>query len=456
MIRIETIQKERIKALNRKEIRKGGCVLYWMQASQRAEYNHALEYAILKANELRQPLIVFFGITDRFPEANERHYTFMLEGLKEAKSSLEKRGIQMVLLHRSPEAGVLPLAKKSSLVVVDRGYLKIQKAWRDDASKKMDCPLIQVETDVVVPVEETSPKEEYAAATIRSKIKRKLNPFFVPLKEHEPVIDSLSLGFDSFDIEDLEKAISKLRLDRSVKKVDSFRGGVEEAKSHLEIFLESKLDRFAEFRNDPTIDYLSHLSPYLHFGQISPLYIALKVIDIDSRGKEAFLEELIVRRELSMNFVFYNEKYDSINSIPDWAKKTLKAHQKDKRSYVYSRKELETAKTHDPYWNAAQKEMVVKGKMHGYMRMYWGKKILEWSKTPEEAYGIALYLNNKYELDGRDPNGFTGVAWCFGKHDRPWGERPIFGTVRYMNDKGLRRKFDADKYVKMIYLDKNP
>jgi len=448
------IQKERIKVLNRKGIQEGKYILYWMQASQRVEYNHALEFAILKANELRKPLIAFFGITDQFPEANERHYTFMLEGLREVKRSLEKRGIQMVILHKSPEIGVLQLAKKASLVVVDRGYLRIQRTWRDDASKKMDCPLIQVETDVVVPVEETSPKEEYAAATIRSKIKRKLDAFLVPLKEHEPIIDSLSLDFDSFDIEDVEKAISKLRIDRSVKRVDSFNGGTKEAKSHLEIFLESKLDRFPELRNDPTFDYLSHMSPYLHFGQISPLYIALKVSKTRSLGVEAFLEELIIRRELSMNFVFYNKKYDSLESIPDWAKKTLRTHQKDRRPYLYSPKELENAGTHDPYWNAAQKEMVIRGKMHGYMRMYWGKKILEWSKTPEEAFKIALYLNNKYELDGRDPNGFTGVAWCFGKHDRPWGERSVFGNVRYMNDKGLKRKFDTDKYVKMMELDK--
>jgi deoxyribodipyrimidine photo-lyase len=454
MGRDDMIQKERIKALNRKEIHKGKYVIYWMQASQRAEYNHALEFSILKANELRKPLIAFFGITDQFPEANERHYTFMLEGLREVKRSLEKRGIQMVILHKSPEIGVLQLAKKASLVVVDRGYLRIQRTWRDDASKKMDCPLIQVETDVVVPVEETSIKEEYAAATIRSKIKRKLDAFLVPLKEHEPITDSLSLDFDSFDIENVEKAISKLRIDRSVKKVDSSHGGTKEAKSHLEIFLESKLDRFPELRNDPTLDYLSHISPYLHFGQLSPLYIALKVSKTRSLGAEAFLEELIIRRELSMNFVFYNEKYDSLEAIPDWAKKTLRAHQKDRRPYLYSPKELENAGTHDPYWNAAQKEMVFRGKMHGYMRMYWGKKILEWSKTPEEALKIALYLNNKYELDGRDPNGFTGVAWCFGKHDRPWGERAIFGNVRYMNDKGLKRKFDADKYVKMMELDK--
>jgi deoxyribodipyrimidine photo-lyase len=444
------IQKERIKSLNRKSIRKGAYVLYWMQASQRTEYNHALEYVILEANELHQPVIVFFGITDHFPEGNERHYTFMLEGLRVVKQSLKEKGIQMVILHKSPESGAVQLAKMASLAIVDRGYLKIQKEWRNWAANRMDCPLIQIESDVVVPIEDASPKEEYAAATIRPKITKKLDSFLVPLKEHEPLIDSLSLEFDSFDIDDVEKAISKLRIDRSVKKVTSFHGGTQEAQKHLQIFLEDKLDHFPELRNEPTLDYLSHMSPYLHFGQISPLFIALKAVETRSPGTEAFLEELIVRRELSMNFVFYNEKYDSFEGVPEWAKKTLKAHQKDKRKYTYNLEELETAQTHDPYWNAAQKEMLFKGKMHGYMRMYWGKKIIEWSKTPEEAFRVALHLNNKYELDGRDPNGFTGVAWCFGKHDRPWGERPTFGNVRYMNDKGLKRKFDADEYVKMM------
>jgi len=442
------IQKERVKALNWKEIKKGDYVLYWMQASQRAEDNHALEYAILKANELRKPLVVFFGITDRFPEANERHYYFMLEGLREVKGSLEKRGIQMVVRHESPEQGAVRMAKRACLAVVDRGYLRIQRKWRDDAAKRMECPLVQVESDVVVPVEEASPKEEYSAATLRPKIHKKLKSFLVSLKERNPVVNSLSLKFQSFDLDDLEKAISKLHIDRSVRRVNSFRGGTKEAKKHLRTFLEYKIDRFGDLRNDPSLDYLSHMSPYLHFGQISPLSTALKVSKTDSPGREAFLEEFIVRRELSMNFVFYNERYDSFESIPDWAKKSLKIHLKDRRPYLYSLEELEAAKSHDPYWNAAQKEMVIKGKMHGYMRMYWGKKILEWTRTPEEAFRIALTLNNKYELDGRDANGFTGVAWCFGKHDRPWGERPIFGNVRYMNDKGLERKFDVKEYVK--------
>jgi len=447
------IQKERIKILNDKDERKGKYVLYWMQASQRAAYNHALEYAILKSNELRKPVVAFFGITDHFPEGNERHYAFMLEGLRGVKYALEKKGIQLVIQHRSPELGAVQMAKRASLVVTDRGYLKIQKVWRTYAAEQMDCPLIQVESDVVVPVQEASPKEEYAAATIRPKIHRKLKQFLVPLKEADPVADSLSLTFDSFKIEDVDKALSKLQIDRTVKRVSHLHGGTEEARKHLDVFIDEKLEHYAELRNDPTLDYLSLMSPYLHFGQISPLFIALAISRTRNSGKEAYLEELIVRRELSMNFVFYNDRYDSFESVPNWARKSLEAHQKDERDYLYTRRELEQGRTHDPYWNAAQKEMVLRGKMHGYMRMYWGKKILEWSRTPEEAFKTALYLNNKYELDGRDPNGFAGVAWCFGKHDRPWGERAIFGTVRYMNDKGLKRKFDADRYVKKVDLE---
>jgi len=356
----------------------------------------------------------------------------------------------MVVQHLSPERGAVQLAKKASLVVVDRGYLRIQRQWRTYAADRVDCPLIQVETDVVIPVEDASPKEEYAAATLRPKVLKKLDRFRVSLKENDPIIDSFSLDFDSFHIDDVPKAISNLRIDRAVKKANHFRGGTDQAKKHLQDFLKDKLNHYAELRNDPTLDYLSKMSPYLHFGQISPLYIALEVSKTKSPGKEAYLEELIVRRELSMNFVYYNEQYDSFQCVPEWAQKTLKSHQKDRRPYLYTLEELEHAQTHDAYWNAAQKEMVLKGKMHGYMRMYWGKKILEWSKTPEQAFQTALHLNNKYELDGRDPNGFAGVAWCFGKHDRPWGGRAVFGNVRYMNDGGLKRKFDADGYVNKI------
>jgi deoxyribodipyrimidine photo-lyase len=443
---LKMIEETRIRPLNKRLAANGEYILYWMQASQRAEYNHALEFAIEQANQRKLPIIVYFGLTDAFPEANERHYYFMLEGLKEVQQALSSRGIGCVIERISPEVGALKFARRASLVVCDRGYLKIQKLWRQYVAEHIECPLLQVESDVVVPVETVSNKEEYSAATLRRKLPPMLSKYLVPLQEGTPRIHSSLLGLDSYDISDVAKTISDLNINHSVKPVASFRGGTTEAKKLLEEFISQKLNRYHDLRNDPNEDGLSNLSPYLHFGQISPLYVALKVSQQSSLGKDAFLEELIIRRELSMNFVYYNQQYDSFTGLPAWTKRTLNEHEKDPREYIYSIEELEQARTHDPCWNTAQTEMVTTGKMHGYMRMYWGKKILEWTATPKEAYELALYLNNKYELDGRDPNGFAGVAWCFGKHDRPWGQRPIFGNVRYMSADGLKRKFDAKKY----------
>jgi deoxyribodipyrimidine photo-lyase len=397
--------------------------------------------------------LVLFGITSRFPEANARHYTFMLEGLREVRDALMKQGIQFIARLESPELAAVKLAEEASLVVTDRGYLKVQKQWRRDVSEKVSCLLLQVETDVVVPVEVASDKEAYSAGILRPKIESHLSRYLAPLKETRIKRDSLGLRFEGVNLDDVKGIITQLDIDGAMPPVSSFRGGASQAKRHLEAFIAKKLNDYADRRNDPSLNLGSHMSPYLHFGQISPLYIALKVRQApgpSKRAKEAYVEELVVRRELSMNFVHYNDTYDTFEALPDWAKITLKAHQKDPRAYVYGLEQWEAAQTHDPYWNAAQREMVATGKMHNYMRMYWGKKILEWSKTPEEAYRIALYLNNKYELDGRDPNAFAGVAWCFGKHDRAWKERPVFGKVRYMNAAGLRRKFNIEAYVRQV------
>ncbi len=439
----------RIKSLNSQTIKYRKFVLYWMQSSQRDEYNQALEYSIFKANSLNVPLLVFFGLTDNYPEAAyERHYYFMLEGLREVASSLEKRGIKIIIHKTSPEIGILKLANEASFVVVDRGYLKVQKKWRHYVAERIDIPLIQVESDVIVPVEIASPKEEYAAATFRHRIRNHIENYLSPVKISYPKIDSTRKKIDSLDLSNIEKIMMDLNIDESVKRIEHFRGGTSEAKKHFQAFLKDKLDLYPEKRNDPSLDYLSNMSPYLHFGQISPIYLTLKVLETDSPGKDAFLEELIIRRELSINFVFYNQHYDSFKCLPEWSKRTLFEHENDERKYIYSLKEMENGETHDLYWNAAQREMRTKGKMHGYMRMYWGKKILEWSDPPEKAYKTALYLNNKYELDGRDANGFAGVAWCFGKHDRPWKDRSIFGKIRFMSADGLKRKFNMDGYIK--------
>ena len=444
------IQKERLKVLNNKPVARKKYVMYWMQQAQRSEYNHALEYAIDQANKLNKPVIVFFGITDNFPDANERHYYFMLEGLKETARNLATRGIQMVVRHGSPEITATKLARDACLVVTDRGYLKIQRQWRAYVADNAPCMVAQVETDVVVPIEVVSMKEEYAAATIRSKIQKHLDYFLIPVRRIPVKNRSLHIKFKKFAIDDTNRAIRLLKIDRSVARVDQYHGGTRLAKKLLKDFIRNKLDHFSDERNDPSKKMLSSMSPYLHFGQISPLYIALQVATSKSRGKDAYLEELIVRRELSMNYVFYNPYYDTFKGLPDWARKTLSQHQGDHRQHTYTLKQLENAHTHDEYWNAAQEEMMFSGKIHGYMRMYWGKKIIEWTHKPEQAFKIAIYLNNKYELDGRDPNGYAGVAWCFGKHDRPWPERKVFGKVRYMNAAGLKRKFHIQAYVERI------
>jgi deoxyribodipyrimidine photo-lyase len=310
--------------------------------------------------------------------------------------------------------------------------------------------MIQLESDVVVPVEAVSGKEEYTAATIRPKIHHLLPEFLVPLAEkrlHDPSPDP---GWGTIPWDNPRRILSGLDPDRSVPPVEGFRGGTMEAQKQLREFIATGLERFNQERNDPNKNALSGMSPFLHFGQISPLEIALAVKSSGSHSTDSYLEELIIRRELSMNFVFYNQNYDSLESLPSWAKRTLEAHLRDGREFIYSFSEFEEGRTHDPVWNAAQEAMKRTGKMHGYMRMYWGKKILEWSETPEEAFGTALTLNNRYELDGRDPNGYAGVAWCFGKHDRPWGERPVFGKVRYMGARGLERKFDTRAYIMKI------
>jgi deoxyribodipyrimidine photo-lyase len=374
----------------------------------------------------------------------------MLEGLKETQARLLERGLPMVVRRGEPDEKIAEFGRDAAFVVVDDGYVRVERRWRESAAAALECPLVEVATNVVIPVEAASPKEEYSAATLRPKIYRLLEAYLKPLRETPVRVKSPDPGLESWDIDDTDAALARLGLDRKAGRVRGYRGGASEAQKRLRSFVGRKLAAYAEDRNDPTIDGLSGLSPYLHFGQISPLAVALAVKKGPAYGQAAFLEELLVRRELSFNFVRNNRAYDRFEGLPDWCRSTLLEHAGDRRPYVYSRAELERAATHDAYWNAAQKEMVLTGKMHGYMRMYWGKKILEWSASPRQAYRTALALNNAYELDGRDPNGFAGVAWSFGKHDRPWARRPVFGTVRYMNAAGLRRKFDADAYVRKI------
>jgi len=448
------IQPERIQILNDLPAKDGRFVLYWMQASQRADGNHALEFAVRRANRLNQPVVVVFGLTDEYPDANERHYAFMLEGLAETNDRLAERGIQLVVRRGPPWKVAAELAEAgASLVVADRGYLRHQRLWREELAARVGRRCYQVESDAVVPVEAASDKEEYAARTLRPKLHRQWPRYLTALKSGPVRKDSLNMRLGSLDISRTDEILNALDVDRTVGRIGRYLGGISQARKRLRAFTATKLREYANRRNDPSLGIQSHMSPYLHFGQISPLEIALAIRRSrvrDRANKDAYLEELLVRRELAVNFVFYNRAYDVYASLPRWVRTTLKAHRHDRREHVYTLQQLESGATHDPYWNAAMAEMRLTGKMHNYMRMYWGKKILEWTRTPAAAFRRALKLNNRYFLDGRDPASYANVAWCFGKHDRPWKRRPIFGTVRYMNAAGLQRKFDMEAYVRWV------
>ncbi len=442
------IQEERIEKLNDRKPVNGRYVLYWMQQSQRSEYNHALEYSIRYANRIKKTVIAVFGLTPDYPEANLRHYRFMLEGLKETEENLKNRGIRLAVLLKSPDDAALSLSEDASAVICDFGYTRIQRQWRKRVSERTICPVIQVESDIIIPVRTASPKSEYSAKTLRDKINKVIYRYLEPLEKTNPEIPSVSFKIASEKTENIDKLLKKLSVDISVKPSDFFKGGYDNAIKRFSFFSDNRLENYGEKSNHPDLDYVSCISPYLHFGQVSPLDIALRIIDI--KGAAPFLEQLIIRRELAVNHVYYNSNYDSYETIPGWAKISLEKHKYDFKPHLYTIDELESASTHDPYWNAAMKEMLVTGYMHNYMRMYWGKKIIEWSRTPREAYRNILYLNNRYFLDGRDPNSFTGVNWLFGLHDRGWKEREIFGKTRYMSLSGLERKFNIKNYVNRI------
>lgn len=448
------IEPERMQVLNQRPMQAGVYVLYWMQQSQRASENQALEYAIQQANLLAQPLVVGFGLMANYPESNGRHYTFMLEGLQALVPALASRGIKFVCRYGDPDQVALALGAAASLLVCDRGYLRHQRQWRDRVAQAATCRVVQIEADVVVPIETASSKADYAARTLRPRIHRHLDRFLRELAPTPLQHSSLDLDIQGIDLQDIAAVLAKLAVDQSVPAVSRFwRGGTAMGKQVWAKFLDQSLAHYTDHRNQPQTNHLSYMGPYLHFGQISPLYLALQVqgqAAVARANIDTYIEELIVRRELAMNFVYYTPDYDAYSCLPSWAQKTLDAHRHDPRLPCYSLEELDQATTVDPYWNAAMKEMKYTGYMHNYMRMYWGKKILEWTATPEAAFAQALFLNNKYFLDGRDANSYTGVAWLFGVHDRGWRERPIFGTVRYMAASGLRRKCDIEGYVQKV------
>ena len=439
---------DRVRALKDGSKREGK-VVYWMSRDQRVEDNWALLYAQELALQMKAPLAVIFCLVPQFLDATLRQFAFMLRGLEQVEQSLKDLRISFFLLKGWPQKEIPKFVteNKVTMLVTDFDPLRIKRQWKGEVAHELDIPLYEVDTRNIVPCWVASPKQEYGAYTLRPKIHRYLTDF---LEKFSKVRTHPFAWGGEVKKTDWKRAIDSLEVNRDVTEVDWLDPGERAACKTLDDFLNNKLPEYALKRNDPTENGVSHLSPYLHFGQISAQRVALEVKKhrVKSEHKDSFLEELIVRRELSDNYCFYNDKYDQFGGFHPWAQKTLNEHRGDKREYLYSLEEFEEAKTHDDLWNAAQMEMVHRGKMHGYLRMYWAKKILEWTESPERALEIAIYLNDKYELDGRDSNGYAGIAWSMGGvHDRPWNERPVFGKIRYMSYAGCKRKFDIKSYI---------
>jgi deoxyribodipyrimidine photo-lyase len=484
------INYNRVRPLNKDKIENyefpisnsiSGPVVYWMNREIRTQDNWSILFAQNLAEKNNQPLVVVYNLVPGFLGGQNRQLTFKVSSLKEVEKNLKEKNIPFKILidekgsdEEKTQSSKLILDFCSEIeagsLITDFYPLNISKKWNSQIVDKIKIPFFEVDSHNIVPAWIASDKKEYAAYTFRPKIHRNLKEYldqFSKLKkQNEKIIKNIDKKLFKNDWKEI---LPK----NTIQELDWIKPGESEAKKSLKKFIDKKLDNYAIDRNDPNKDNQSSLSPYLHYGMISSQRITLEVVDwvgesiediIDERKNKAkvdldkkptksvnagaFLEELIVRKELSDNFCFYEKNYDNCKAFPDWAQKSIKRSYNDKREYVYTKKEFEEAKTHDDLWNAAQIEMVEKGKMHGYMRMYWAKKILEWTNTAQYAQEVAIYLNDKYELDGRDPNGYSGIAWSIGGvHDRPWFDRPIFGQIRYMARSGCEKKFDVEVYI---------
>ena len=427
----------------------GKAVLYWMIRDKRVSDNWSLLVAQQIAIKNKVPLIVCFQFIGKFPDSNIRQNGFLFKGLLETRHTLQKLNIEFLFLQGRPEKVINQLIEKRSIgtVVVDHNPLNVYRNRIKRVIGKTDIPFYQVDAHNIVPCWKASGKKEYAAYTIRPKIKNNLKRYLTDI----PQVISHPYGDPQMKDLSLNSILSGIVQDSTVKEVDWVNPG-EIAANDILNKLKTTLKGYSSNRNDPTKAALSDLSPYFHFGHIAPQRVAWEIhkSKLQKEDKDAFLEEMIIRRELSDNFCEYEPEYDQFEGFHAWSQKTLNEHRNDEREYIYPLGQFEAAETHDDLWNAAQNEMKITGKMHGYMRMYWAKKILEWTPSPEIAQQIAIDLNDKYELDGRDPNGYTGIAWSIGGiHDRAWFERPIFGKIRYMNYNGCKSKFDVMKYIEM-------
>lgn len=428
----------------------GGCVMVWIQRAQRAHANPSINTAIEIARELERPVIAVFCLVPDFPSATLRPYHFMAEGLQELPDALAARRIGWHLDTGEP-VDVIPrlvARHRAAVLVTDFNPLRIGRQWREQVAGKIEIPMLEVDSDTVVP-SSLFTKEEYAARTIRPKIQKQLDQYLVCIPDtHAPAASDLRDGPDPLN------AIAGFDLDASVGPAPDFHGGEREARRRLREFVSARLDRYDTERNRADIDAGSQLSPYLHYGQVGPVEVALAIMESNApaAAKDSFVDELIIQRELSINFVLHNADYDRYAGLPEWGRKSLAEHAGDPRDYEYTRGQLEAASTHDDLWNLAITQMIHEGWLPNRLRMYWGKQIALWSASPETAFRNTVYLNDKYFLDGRDANSYGNIGWCIGgRHDRPFGpERPVTGLIRPMGMGAMKRTFDVKAYSEAI------
>ena len=438
-------------------LKNGKCVVYWMQRAERSLDNPAVDLAVAIGNELGLPVIVYFSAISNFPHANLRHYAFLNQGLADIEEDLAGRNITFIV-RRPPNNSLESFLGEvgAAMVIGDENPCREPERWRKVLAKRLSLSFWTVDADVVIP-SSLFPKHQYMLHIMRPRLNAELPTYLKPLQNLKARHAwSRPRNFESFPVRnDITQGWREL--DRTIKPVDHFTGGTHAALKRLRHFIDHSLPGYDTQRNHPEVDGTSQMSPYLHFGHISPLTVALAVDKALQQGRitqdarDSFINELIGWRELSVNFVKYVPNYDSIECAPQWAQKTLREHASDPRDPIYTLDQLEQAETYDDLWNSAQLQMVRTGWMHNYLRMYWAKKILEWSPNPAKAWEYAVILNDKYELDGRDPNGYNGIAWAIGGvHDRPWFDRPIFGTIRYMSGASTGKKFDSKRYIRQI------
>lgn len=444
----DNIFKSRIRNRNQKaKFKPGGTIVYWQYSEFRFRDNWAVNYGMDLARQYKLDFKIISVIRPNLIDylGTSRLLEFLLGSINEVNQTAAEFGVEHRLIVGDPvgEVSQYLTKTKASAVLVDFNPLNYCQDWVTDLSSNVDIPVYEIDSRHSIPLWVTSEKQEHAAYTIRPKLKKLLPEYIVEFPELEPVETQLE------SILDVEMYRDQIKVDKSVKPTNLVPGH-KAGMNQLNRFIKSGLEAYSQNKNDPSKEQTSNLSAYLHFGNISVNRVVqlVRKADVPEIDKKTFIEELVIRRELASNFCYYNKKYKTIDSFADWAKKTLADHQDDPREYAYNLDEFENSLTDDPAWNAAQTQMVTTGKMHGYMRMYWAKKILEWTEAPKEAIKIAIYLNDKYQLDGRDANGYAGIAWSIGGvHDRAWSERGVFGKIRYMNFNGLKRKFDVQAYI---------